>query len=500
MSTTSLPIPLLILSDAITGSSGLGRIARDLATRIHSSLSDTYRVATLGIGGGALGTSFRFGFPNYPVRSLDTSYAHTPLGLIPNDLPAVWLDFAGVVGDGLQEDDEQELVTRKGQMRKGIILAIQNVSWVGWLGQPSWLPEGHALRHFLGAAPTNPIITRPILTSEHLEKFSPAMQRLLTATRESDDSNDKVPECPVQRWLYCPVDGHCPDGTLGADVAPILEGFDRLLGYTRYGAEVMERTLSKWTTPKSIDYPEHHVSKLIPPPAIPNLPHGLDTSVFFPRPRYLARERFFRRLSRGASDFPLEPDTILLCVNATNTPRKDWGLAFETCAALLSRNQNVFLWGHTDKLEGHWSLPSLARQFGMAERVTLTVDRYSDEDLAWFYSACDCMLGIGSGEGWGLCLSEALACSLPVVHGDYAGGAEFTYWKPKPQSYRIEGRWNIQRPTYSPDQWALYVEDAIALENKHKTKLPEYIRWDKAWPAWESWLRAGVAAKEEPTS
>ena len=40
----SNPRPLLILSDAIAGTSGLSRIARDLSVRIHENLGDMYRL------------------------------------------------------------------------------------------------------------------------------------------------------------------------------------------------------------------------------------------------------------------------------------------------------------------------------------------------------------------------------------------------------------------------------------------------------------------------
>src|SRR5215475_13545960 len=60
--------PLMIVSDAITSASGLGRIARELAVRIHEDLGDVFDVATCGHGGSY---SRNFPFPQYPITRFD---------------------------------------------------------------------------------------------------------------------------------------------------------------------------------------------------------------------------------------------------------------------------------------------------------------------------------------------------------------------------------------------------------------------------------------------
>jgi glycosyltransferase involved in cell wall biosynthesis len=76
--------PLLIISDGISGSSGLARIARDLSTRIHDNLSDVYRVGVAGYGAPG---SRRFGFSQYHLGGMD--------GWIMPSLPEIIEDFAG---------------------------------------------------------------------------------------------------------------------------------------------------------------------------------------------------------------------------------------------------------------------------------------------------------------------------------------------------------------------------------------------------------------------
>ncbi len=112
--------PLLLLGDAPSCTSGLGRILRDIAVRIATDLSDTYRVATFGYGGhGAKDLPFF----QYAIEGMDNWFLPT--------LPDVWEDFA------------------EGQ--KGIVLTIWDPSRLLWLARPdnaSWCPDPR-MRKFL---------------------------------------------------------------------------------------------------------------------------------------------------------------------------------------------------------------------------------------------------------------------------------------------------------------------------------------------------------------
>src|SRR5579863_9416301 len=110
-------IPLLIISDAPSSSSGLGRICRELAVRINENLSDVFSIGTLGIGGQH---SRNFGFPNYPVMRIQEMVIH--------DLPSVMKDFVG---------DSKE---------RPVILTILNASWQRWLADPTH-PIAHVPLH-----------------------------------------------------------------------------------------------------------------------------------------------------------------------------------------------------------------------------------------------------------------------------------------------------------------------------------------------------------------
>src|ERR1700734_1311262 len=101
--------PLLFLSDSVSASSGLGRITRDLAMRVHHHLGNMYRVGTVGYGGAG---SKDIPFQCYHLHSIDN-------WLVP-ELPAIWDDFAG----------EEE----------GILMCFWDASRLTWLGIPQICP------------------------------------------------------------------------------------------------------------------------------------------------------------------------------------------------------------------------------------------------------------------------------------------------------------------------------------------------------------------------
>jgi glycosyltransferase involved in cell wall biosynthesis len=401
------PTPLLILSDAPTLPTGLGRITRELATRIFPMKSEEtdstalhlplFRVGTYGLG--ETGTRYQ-PFMHYAMQVNQQ--------MVPQNLPQVWEDFAG--GE------------------RGILLAIWNPSWLGWLAEPEKLPKS-VLKDFLL-------------------------------------SN------PFEKWVYAPVDGDGEDGKLPG-LRDIFLGFDRILAYTKFGQDAIWKTLEGARALVDIDH----------------LPHGLDASVFYPRDRKEARRTFVNRIMQhGEAGLP--DDVFMVGVCATNSPRKDWYLAFQACRELLQMGKSVGLWAHTDTFQSNWNMPSLMEQFGMTGRTFFSNRKLTDDEMAWGYSAMDVTWGIGSGEGWGFPLAESLACGVPVIHGDYAAGAEFVpeVFRVKPIGFRGEGFYGIKRPVFDPHGWATITLRAHGLS----ATLPEYIDWKNAWPRWEKWLEEGV--------
>lgn len=118
------PTPLLLLSDAVTSGTGLGRITNDLATRIAEHMPEIFRVATASPGGI---NSRHLNFHQYNLDGVENFVCPT--------LPDVWEDFAG---------NEQ-----------GILMTIWDASRLGWLTQPKIQCENKRLMHFLLEKPFN---------------------------------------------------------------------------------------------------------------------------------------------------------------------------------------------------------------------------------------------------------------------------------------------------------------------------------------------------------
>jgi glycosyltransferase involved in cell wall biosynthesis len=391
-----MPIPLLVLSDSVTSTSGLGRITRDLATRIHETMQDTFRVATIGYGGTG---SCKLGFQQYFIHEINQ--------WVVKELPAAWKDFAG---------DEH-----------GILLVIWDASRLLWLSQPEQYCQIPALREFLMSK-------------------------------------------PFDLWTYSAIDAEGPNGKLSAALKIVLEGFDRVLTYSEWSARIVERTLG------------NNIK-------IDSLPHGIDTSVFYPRMRDKARRKFGEIVL--GQEFAVEDGKFLIGIVATNQPRKDWATGIKAVAE-LAKTEDVLLWIHTDTMEraNGWSISTLLHDYGINTRTIITQGNLSDEQMAWAYSACDVTFGIGLGEGFGFPIYESLACGTPCIHGSYGGGAEWLpdEFKIEPRAYRAEGQFASLRPVYDSSQW---VEAALRLRCK-TAMLPPELAWSNLWPRWSKWLKDGA--------
>ena len=384
-----MPTPVLFLSDAVSCSSGLARITRDLATRLHENCSDAFDVASVGYGGpGRRDTPFK----EYHVSSVDN-------WLVP-ELPQIWDDWA--------------------RGREGTLHVIWDASRLYWLGMPTLCPQ------------------------PHLRKFA-----------ERKD---------VKKWIYGAIDAEGPNGKVPSRIAQTYKVFDRVIDYSAFSSKITGN-------------PDH-------------LPHGIDTKVFYPRDHKQARELFMQKGFLG-----LTRDSLLVGIVATNQARKNWQLGIETCKILLDKGHDLRVWCHADVIDRYWSIGNLIVDYGLASRAAVTIERFTDEQLAWMYSACDVTLGIGP-EGWGYPLCESLACGVPVITGNYAAQAEYV---PKeylvdPIAFFYEGAYCSKRPVFNASEWADKVE-AASLESSQvarKSLLPEWIDWKNLWPAWEKWFKEGL--------
>lgn len=268
-----------------------------------------------------------------------------------------------------------------------------------------------------------------------------------------------------QRWGYFPVDSTGPGDKLSGICCAALQGYDRLLGYTKFGAGVLSRSAGR-----AVDW----------------IPHGLDMDVFQPRDRKAAR------IAMGFKD-----NALVVGCNMTNQPRKDWGLWASICAHLKRRDPNVRFWAHIDVIERTWSLPALIEDYGLADNVKVTMaGALSDVELSYFYSACDVTMLPSLGEGHGFPIVESMACGVPCVHGNYAGGAELIpeAWRVDPVAWRVDTPYNCIRPVFDPARWAEILMASHG-EGGMRSLAPyvEHLAWPKLWTSlWRKWFEEGL--------
>jgi glycosyltransferase involved in cell wall biosynthesis len=324
------------------------------------------------------------------------------------DFPRVWDDFAGDT--------------------TGVVFSIWDASRMGWFANPQ--PE--------------------------MAEVDPTLYQVLSKPS-------------FQRWGYFPVDASGVGGKLTSRSCAVLQGYNRVLGYGAWGAQVLGESLGR-----DVDW----------------IPHGLNDKVWYPRDGRGAR------IALGVH----KNAKLVGCVMSNQT-RKDWGLA---CSVAREMEECQF-WFHVDAMvrSERWDLRALIRDFGLGDRVKVTLTgQVSDEDLAYYYSACDLTILPSLGEGFGYPIVESLACGVPVVHGNYGGGVELlprSEWLVEPSDWRLEGLHCNVRPVYRPEDWVKVCKQVLEEMKDSKVRedvccgAVEHLHWERLWEgAWRKFFLEGL--------
>lgn len=283
-------------------------------------------------------------------------------------------------------------------------------------------------------------------------------------------------QAPVQRWAYTAIDAANRNGTIGGPASEAVAGWDRVIAYGRWASTIV-RTVRE--------------------PPVAYLPHGLITENYRPVSEETAD---WARAQLGPH---LKRDDLIVGGVATNQPRKDLGLFFQTLQVLQQRGRSVFGWLHTDTLTKAWSVIQLVEDCGLARRVMVSTTSYSDRQLATLYQACDVTIAPGLGEGFGYPIVESLASGVPVVHGDGGGGRELVpkiEWRFPVREVRLEGIYALQRPVFRAEDVANAIERMLRWrEAVGRETVQAYCRgavahldWAALWPRWYQWIKAGL--------
>lgn len=278
-----------------------------------------------------------------------------------------------------------------------------------------------------------------------------------------------------QRWGYFPIDAVNVNDSIGGPAGEAVRRYDRVLGYGRWGSQVLRTCRDD---------------------GVPYLPHGLDLETW---DYHLTQEQ----LGRASEILNPKPHEIVIGCVATNQTRKDLALYFATLRILRDRGLKVKGWLHTDRMERAWSVTQLVMDFQLQKKVVVTLGgTLDDAELAACYACCGATIAPGLGEGFGYPIVESLACGTPVVHGDYAGGAELVplnAWRFPMRAERMEGLYGLRRPVFNPEDVANALQRALDWRRNDHQVCQAYCRasvqhlaWDNLWPRWKQWFRKGL--------
>ena len=204
--------------------------------------------------------------------------------------------------------------------------------------------------------------------------------------------------------FYFPI-----DFALTPNLAVGIDFFDQLATFTEYGRKMLLNLKPELK----------HKIRVIP--------HGNNMKNYYPIESQKEKSDFRKQYFGDNSD-----KFIVGCVNR-NQPRKDIPTTIFGFLEYKNQfNENAFLYLHMNPKDPlGWDLRRVMQQTPLVEGVDYMFPSEEDynkgasvETLNKIYNASDCYLTTATGEGWGLTITEAMACCLPTVLPKHTSIAE----------------------------------------------------------------------------
>lgn len=195
---------------------------------------------------------------------------------------------------------------------------------------------------------------------------------------------------PGLKWMwYVPVDSHFPKGI---DKEPpwekIIDSCDYPVFFTKYGIKEYG---------KKAEYAYH----------------GCETDIFYPEEKGNDFRKSYFQGRVGSNDY--------LIINVSrNGKRKNIPDTIRVFSVLKKSIPNAKLYLHMPKKEDD-NLVSLVNHIDPSLELMKDwfyangLHSFEESDMRSLYNAADVLLTTTHGEGWGLPITEAMACKLPVV-------------------------------------------------------------------------------------
>jgi glycosyltransferase involved in cell wall biosynthesis len=161
------------------------------------------------------------------------------------------------------------------------------------------------------------------------------------------------------------------------------------------------------------------------------VPHGVDTTIFRPRPEIKAQIR---------AELNIPEDAFLIGMVAANKgnpslPRKAFPQQFTGFAQFAKTHDDAWMYVHTEAKPtggGGIELDTMAQAVGCpVGRLRFPPEEawqlgMSRDVVSAIYPAFDVLLNASMGEGFGVPILEAQACGVPVITSDHSAMTELT--------------------------------------------------------------------------
>lgn len=135
----------------------------------------------------------------------------------------------------------------------------------------------------------------------------------------------------------------------------------------------------------------------------------------------------------------LDPDAYVIgMVMANKGDRKQYPLQLAAIKQWMDKNPDrkvqVYVHCEPTALMGGWDMRELVKIIGLSGKVYAT-NQYDasvvpapPQFIAQIFNACDVVMNVSAGEGFGIPIAEAQACGIPVITGNYTAMPEITYY------------------------------------------------------------------------
>lgn len=203
-----------------------------------------------------------------------------------------------------------------------------------------------------------------------------------------------------------PVVAYCPVDAPNQRTASKLNKTTRVVAYTQFGRR--ELLLGGFTGRCDV------------------VPHGIDTSVYYPMDKVQARTELF-----GEGKY--QDSFIVGCVNR-NQPRKRLDLVIQAWTQWWIESgqpPQAKLYLHSSNYDIGWDFIQLTKYYGMQSQLMLTAPdmlptmSLTEAKMRLIYNSFDVQLNASMGEGWGLTTHEGMACRVAQAATDWAAIPEW---------------------------------------------------------------------------